>query len=353
MQSKMSKLWLWAKKLYKNILRLFFLSPNSSRNLDIINDQDFIDLVNNKIKLLTWTRKNSINVTSYQRYFNFLKELELTEEFSIITTRGNLVIKGVSLHPILKNSNNKKVIIFCHGVTNNKWSLFYIIHLVLQRGYQVINYDARNHGSSENSINTLGQEESCDLQDIIGYVKKTYQPEKICLYGFSMGAATCLFWISYFSGGNNSEVKLVVSESSFEDFSGTYEYILGKGINYYWKKILVDKLIENKLKSTKQALKEISPFINMPWRLPVKLLLLHGLEDSIVEWKCSLNFYHRLKRTNKKKINLYLFKHADHGEVSFIGDHVPDSIRWRTSKKESQKYSTFTELLYNYLQKNL
>jgi len=38
----------------------------------------------------------------------------------------------------------------------------------------------------------LGQIESDDLQDIIDYVKKKYQPEKIGLYGFSMGAVTCL-----------------------------------------------------------------------------------------------------------------------------------------------------------------
>jgi len=67
------------------------------------------------------------------------------------------------------------------------------MHLVLQRGYQVVTYDARNHGLSSKYSTSLGQLEACDLQDIITYVKKKYQPKKIGLYGFSMGAATLIF----------------------------------------------------------------------------------------------------------------------------------------------------------------
>ena len=67
------------------------------------------------------------------------------------------------------------------------------MHLVLQRGYRVVTYDARNHGASSKFSTSLGQIEACDLQDVITYVKRKYQPEKIGLYGFSMGAATCLF----------------------------------------------------------------------------------------------------------------------------------------------------------------
>jgi len=67
------------------------------------------------------------------------------------------------------------------------------MHLVLQRGYQVVTYDARNHGVSSKFSTSLGQAEACDLQDVIAYVRRKYQPKKIGLYGFSMGAATCLF----------------------------------------------------------------------------------------------------------------------------------------------------------------
>lgn len=57
----------------------------------------------------------------------------------------------------------------------------------------MISYDARNHGVSSKSYTSLGQIESCDLQDVIDYSIRKYDPESIGLYGFSMGASTILF----------------------------------------------------------------------------------------------------------------------------------------------------------------
>ncbi|MEG7978896.1 MAG: alpha/beta hydrolase [Mollicutes bacterium UO1] len=91
----------------------------------------------------------------------------MKEEFSIITTHDGLVLYGTIIRPLLINNNNTKLVIFCHGTTNNRWSLFYTMHLALQRGYQAVSYDARNHGLSGKSFTTLGQIEACDLQDII------------------------------------------------------------------------------------------------------------------------------------------------------------------------------------------
>ncbi|CAI2172094.1 12613_t:CDS:2, partial [Funneliformis geosporum] len=121
-----------------------------------------ISIVNEKIKLLKGTNKNSISLVKYQRYFDFHKKLGLYEEFTVLTIKDNLLLCGSIIKPIL-------------------------------RGYQVVSYDARNHGISSKFSTSLGQIEACDLQDVIAYVKREFQPEKIGLYGFSMGAATCLF----------------------------------------------------------------------------------------------------------------------------------------------------------------
>jgi len=150
-------------------------------------------MINDKIKLLKGSKKNAIDVIAYKKYFDFLEKLGLKEDFSVITVHDGLVLYATIIRPILVNENNNKVVIFCHGLTNNRWSLFYSMHLALQRGYQVVSYDARNHGVSDKSFTTLGQIEACDLQDVIEHVKKKYQPEKIGLYGFSMGASTLIF----------------------------------------------------------------------------------------------------------------------------------------------------------------
>jgi alpha-beta hydrolase superfamily lysophospholipase len=117
--------------------------------------------------LLKGSKRDAVDVNAYQKYFNFLEKLGLREDFSVITTHDGLVLYATIFRPLLINKNNDKMIIFCHGLTNNRWSLFYTMHLALQRGYQVVSYDARNHGISSQSSTTLGQVEACDLQDII------------------------------------------------------------------------------------------------------------------------------------------------------------------------------------------
>jgi len=67
----------------------------------------------------------------------------------------------------------------------------------------------------------------------------------------------------------------------------------------------------------------------LPQRLPIKLLLLHGLEDSVLNWRASSKIYHQLikDKANKGKVNLYLCNNADHGDLPFIADFVPNSLR--------------------------
>jgi len=54
-------------------------------------------------------------------------------------------------------------------------------------------------------------------------------------------------------------------------------------------------------------------------------------------------------KSSKKKVILYLCRHADHGEVSFIGDYLPKSLLY-----DGEKVSrfTFSDLFVNYLRKN-
>jgi len=346
----LSKFWFEIKKLYRRIRSVFV--PVSAVPL-ISDSQASIDIINDKIKLLKGTNKNSIKSDAYQKYFDFLEKLGLREEFIITTTQDNLTLRGVSIQPILINDNNEKVVIFCHGVTNNRWSLFYTMHLALQRGYRIVSYDARNHGLSDKFSTSLGQTEACDLQDVINWVKERYEPIKIGLYGFSMGAATCLFWISFFGGAGNSEVAFAICEAPYGNVAEGIKEALGSGINYYWKEFFLTKIITEKLHSTREKLEKISPYLALPQQLPIKLLLVHGLQDVVINWRASFKLWYQLRKSeeNKDKINLYFFRHADHGEVPFIGDYVPNSTRWKTRKRSSQY--TFSGLFCNYLQKNL
>ena len=293
------KTWFWIKRIYKRLRSIFTLSRS---NPSISDAQVSIDIINDKIKLLKGTSDNSINIFAYEKYFAFLERLELKEEFTLLTTKDNLILSGSVIQPILLNNNNKKILIFCHGLTNNRWSLFYIMHLALQRGYQVVTYDSRGHGVSGKSPVSLGQNEACDLQDVIEWVKKKYRPEKIGIYGFSMGAATLIFWISFFGTMVNSGVSFAICEAPFDYFDKQWKKALGSGINYYWKKIFATKLIRESLKTSRKNLEKINPYLSLPQQLPIKLLLIHGLEDVIINWRASFNLWYQLR---KDKLNAF------------------------------------------------
>ena len=346
----LKKFWFWLKRVYKGVKRVIFPSETVS---SVTDSRVSIEMINDKIKLIKGSKKDAINVVAYQKYFVFLEKLGLREDFSVVTIHDGLVLHATIFRPLLINKNNDKMIIFCHGLTNNRWSLFYTMHLALQRGYQVVSYDARNHGVSDKSFTTLGQIEACDLQDVVDYAKKKYQPEKIGLYGFSMGAATLIFWVSYFAGPANSEVVFATCEAPFDRFNTQWKRVLGSGLNYYWKHFLLKKVIKETLHSSREKLERIDPYLVLPQDLPIKLLLLHGLEDAVISWQASFKLHYQLSKNklNKNKINLYLCCYADHGELPFLGDNIPNSLRWKKRKRNSQY--TFTGLFCNYLEKNL
>ena len=112
-------------------------------------------------------------------------------------------------------------------------------------------------------------------------------------------------------------------------------------------------MIKENLNSTHERLAKINPFLVLPQHLPVKLLLLHGLKDVVIDWRASFKLHYQLSKNklNREKVNLYLCRYSDHGEFPFLGDYIPNSLRWKNRKRTSR--FTFTSLLCSYLQKNL
>jgi hypothetical protein len=112
-------------------------------------------------------------------------------------------------------------------------------------------------------------------------------------------------------------------------------------------------MIKNTLNSSQEKLEKINPYLVLPQDLPIKLLLLHGLQDAVIGWQATFKLHYQLNKnkSNKNKVNLYLCCHADHGELPFLGDNLPSSLRWKTRKKHSR--FTFTGLFCSYLEKNL
>lgn len=76
-------------------------------------------------------------------------------------------------------------------------------------------------------------------------------------------------------------VNLAICESPFDDVNDQLETTLGKGIDYYLKNFFVGKIAE-RLNSSVEKLEKISLLLNIPHQLPLKLLLIHGTDDSVI-----------------------------------------------------------------------
>jgi hypothetical protein len=52
------------------------------------------------------------------------------------------------------------------------------------------------------------------------------------------------------------------------------------------------------------------------------------MKDSFLNWQVSYNTYCQLSKNklNKGKVNFYLCRHANHGDLPFIADYVPNSL---------------------------
>ena len=72
---------------------------------------------------------------------------------------------GIKLH-VYRTNINEQPLLFAHGRSDNGLC-FWPLAKQFADEYEIILYDARNHGLSDKSFTTLGQIEACDLQDII------------------------------------------------------------------------------------------------------------------------------------------------------------------------------------------
>jgi fermentation-respiration switch protein FrsA (DUF1100 family) len=118
-----------------------------------------------------------------------------------------LTIKGWWIpHP-----NSDRVIILVHAKDGTRTFLLPFGYRLWQQGFNLVMFDTRGQGQSEGSRYSFGWHEKYDVVGAVNLLKaKGFQPDKIGIVGWSMGAA-----ISLQAMGQTSDIKAGVMESSF------------------------------------------------------------------------------------------------------------------------------------------
>jgi len=117
--------------------------------------------------------------------------------------------------------NGLPVLIFVHGLNRSRLELLERGADASNRGFGVLLFDLRNHGSSGDDFTTLGVRESLDVCAAMDWVRENAPDRRIILWGVSLGASTALLSI------DRCEVPAgVIADSAFLSFDETVAHHL-------------------------------------------------------------------------------------------------------------------------------
>ena len=252
------------------------------------------------------TKKNIDQFEANKEYFNVQRFNSLQrDEVSVTSTKNNYQLYGT----YIKNPKaSKDTIILVHGLGGSRWSVFKYADIYLDRGFNILIYDSRNHGDSGGKDVTYGYFEKYDLDRWVNWLYTKNKGGIIGVHGESMGAATALLHSE--SNETKKRVSFYISDSSYSDLEELFRIKLKEDFNIKTKlaaNVLMfysDKV--NKFRN-QFYFKEASP-INIIQQVSTPILFIHGVSDTFIPKAMSEELYN--KKSSSKE--LYIAENSNH-----------------------------------------
>lgn len=116
---------------------------------------------------------------------------------------------------VTPHASSNKWMIFCHGVTENKYNSIKYMNIFLKRGFNAIIYDHRRHGLSGGKTSSYGFYEKYDLEAVVHELKRREGNDVMFgIHGESMGAATALLY----GGSIQDDAAFYIVDCPFSTF---------------------------------------------------------------------------------------------------------------------------------------
>ncbi|WP_456274145.1 alpha/beta hydrolase [Bacillus sp. AK031] len=195
------------------------------------------------------------------------------EEVSIASPFG-YTIKAVFVQP---NPGNKYMI-FCHGVTENKFNSLKYMNLFLKKGFNAVIYDHRRHGESGGKTSSYGFFEKHDLKAVVDeLIKRQGDDLFFGIHGESMGAATMLLY----AGSIEDRADFYIADCPYSDFGDQLSYRMTKEVKLPVGGLLLP-LADLFLKLREgYTLKDISPR-SVVENIQKPVLFIHSIQDDFI-----------------------------------------------------------------------
>ncbi|AUM62343.1 alpha/beta hydrolase [Spiroplasma monobiae] len=201
--------------------------------------------------------KELLTTNKVVRRFYKRPELEIQDIENVtpvdFKSRDNLNLKGLIYEP---NKGSNKWVIASHWFAGHKtWSLHHA-KVFVEMGYNVMVYDFRGHGQSQNDSTTMGGKEHKDLMGAVDWLKENKKIDQLAFMGTSMGAFVSNYCsILYKEELKALNFKFVVSDVTYGSVFSLFLHVRNVYLGFLPKK-RTKKFINKVI--AKQNKKEVS-----------------------------------------------------------------------------------------------
>ncbi len=176
---------------------------------------------------------------------------------------------------------------------------------LVNNNYNVLMYDLRGHGESDDGRMTGGHGEIRDVQGAIAYIKaRGILPQHIGLLGYSLGGAASLL-----AAAEDEELPAVVSDSSWANLPDLVKSQIAR--RTYMPTFLAPLVPGITKRAYGVDINEVNPVDAVNKIAPRPIYFIHGEFDNIVPVENALRLYHSTDNPNNR---LWVVPEANHVE---------------------------------------